>query len=460
MTVSTVSPASRSGGLLVNAFNAGALEEIHWVDVTVGDLIVTVASDALKAKVNDREHVRLPVSYKETVSLCRSLGCVPPTKAIADAMFAQAKVQCNFVGLVRTAADSARMATVEFTFRFNDGVQKQLPADLPPGSLLAGAWKYWILHPRMVTRGACNYGFWDKSKKPPVTIQTPGGMHDASHWDYSQLLQPVKRMAKKAATGEEVDLLSVIATTEKIPEKYLAPFMTEVPAAFDIYDEEDVNLVDLLTAAGVTVKAEEGWEKIGREGFDPQGIMVHHTAGPKVGDTACLSTCIQGRPDVPGPLCNIYLSRSGTAHVLAANIANHAGKGAQEVLELVKKGEAVTGNARDHKYADSIGGNTFFYGIEVENSGTEKDPYPPAQIEALSTICAAICSSRKWSAARVIHHRQWTSRKIDMSFRGDLPGLVAQKLDAGAVSFALDEDPTEPMWEPDPDLESPPQAAR
>lgn len=182
--------------------------------------------------------------------------------------------------------------------------------------------------------------------------------------------------------------------------------------------------------------------------------MVHHTAGPKGGDAPLLGVCESGRPDLPGPLCHIYLTRSGKAHVLAANIANHAGPGAKEVLELVRKSEPVTGNARDHKYADSVSGNPFFYGIEVENSGTERDPYPGPQIEALGRICAAICQAHDWSATRVIHHRQWTARKIDMSYRGDLPGMVAQYMDSDNIYFGVEEDPSEPMWEPDPDLSS------
>lgn len=453
MSTTSISSNSKTGGLLFEAFSSGGIDEIRWTEVKLDDLILTVATDALKAKVGARSGVRLPVSYSEQVLICRELDCISPTQKMADAMFAQARPQLSFVPLVRTAADSAKMATVDFTLRFHDGVEKQLagvgPADR---GLLAGAWKLWILHGRIALRGAVNYGFWDKSRRPPQPIQTVGGRHDAAHYDYSQLLQPIKRIARRAATGEEVDLLEYIASHDRVPAKYLDLYRKELGAvaSFDEPQHGPVDLLETLTAAGVDVVAAEGWADRGRPGFAPEGIMLHHTAGPKKGESPTLGVCLRGRPDLPGPLCHVFVARSGKAHLLAAKIANHAGPGSREVLELVRRDEGVIGNARDHKYVDAAPGNQSFYGIEVENSGTAADPYPSAQIDALATICAAICQAHRWSANRVIHHRQWTARKIDMSYRGDLPGLVAQKMDAGAACFGIGEDPSEPMWEPEP----------
>jgi hypothetical protein len=455
--LSTLAPSAKTGGLLLQAYQNGETEEIRWVDVTLGDLIISVASDAMKAPLNDRGFVRLPVTYKETIEICRDLECIAPTQAICDAMFAHAKSQLNFVPLVRTAADSAKMPTVEFVLKFHDGVEKQIAAakQEDPG-LIAGAWKYWILNQRLNVLGAVNYGFWDKSKKPAQVIQTVGARHDPAHYDYSQLIQPIQRKARKAATGEEVDLLEYIAQKEKIPPKYidvyqptLRTFSTTAEAAPT--PPKAVDVLALLELEGLDVVAEKGWETRGRAGFTPAGIMVHHTAGPKTGDAPCLSICINGRPDLAGPLCHILLARSGKVHLISANIANHAGKGAQEVLDAVRTDEPVTKNARDNGYADSVGGNQFFYGIEVENAGVASDPYPGAQMEALARICAILCNAHSWTANRVIHHRQWTSRKIDMSWRGDLPSSVAQYMDALVIHLAANEDTTEPIWEADHD---------
>lgn len=456
MLSKTLAPSAKTGGLLLEAHLNGETEEIRWVDVKLGDLIITVASDAMKAPLNDRGFVRLPVTYKETIQICRDLECIAPTQAMCDAMFAQAKSQTLAVPLVIKSSDSAKMPTVEFALKFHDGVEKQLAAlNQQDQGLICGAWKYWLLHPRLNVLGAVNYGFW-KSKRPPSVYQTPGARHDPAHYDYSQLLQPVQRKARRADTNEEVDLLAYIAEKEKIPAKYLDVYEPTLRTFSGGTDEEvkplkPVDVLALLEMEGLDVVAEKGWENRGRAGFTPEGIMVHHTAGPKTGDAPCLSICVNGRPDLSGPLCHILLARSGKVHLIGANIANHAGMGARQVLDAVRKDEPVTKSARDNKYADSIGGNQFFYGIEVENAGVASDPYPPAQLEALARICAIICNAHSWTANRVIHHRQWTSRKIDMSWRGDLPSSVAQYMDSLIVHLNAGEDPTEPLWEAEHD---------
>lgn len=451
MTTTSMKGTDKTGGLLFRALEEGSAEDIAWTEITLDGLILTVAADAMKGSLSGKSGVRLPVSYRETVMACRRLGCVAPTEAMANAMFAQARPQTSFVPLVRTAADSAKMASVDFSLKFHEGVEKQLAAaGYESGNLVAGAWKYWIIHPRLAERGAVNYGFWDRSRKPPAPIQTVGGRHDAGHYDYSQLLQPVKRFARRADTGEEVDLLEYIEKHDRVPARFLSVFRDDAPLAFEDPYDDAPDLLDILGAVSSPVVPHPGYRDLGRDGFSPVGVMVHHTAGPKTGDSPSLSVCVKGRPDLPGPLSHLYVSRAGTTHILASKTANHAGMGAKEILEKVRRGEPVSNEVREHNLPDSVSGNLFFYGIEVENSGTANDPYPEAQIDALVSVCAAICEAHGWSASRVIHHRQWTRRKIDMSYRGDLAGLVAQRMDAGAVTFGADEDPCEPMWEPEP----------
>src|SRR5262249_39127155 len=134
----------------------------------------------------------------------------------------------------------------------------------------------------------------------------------------------------------------------------------------------------------------------------------------------------------------------------AGRIANHAGKGAQEVLDLVRQDEPVIGNAVKNNYKDCISGNDALYGIEVENAGTRADPYPLEQIQALGKICAALCHAHGWTSSRVVHHRQWTARKYDMSYDGDVPGLVAQLMDSGGTIYGISSLPSEDvLYEPD-----------
>jgi hypothetical protein len=67
-------------------------------------------------------------------------------------------------------------------------------------------------------------------------------------------------------------------------------------------------IADALRAEGVTVVEEPGWRERGSATFMPKGVICHHTAGPARGDAPSLHTCIHGRSDLPGPLCQIVLN--------------------------------------------------------------------------------------------------------------------------------------------------------
>jgi hypothetical protein len=149
-------------------------------------------------------------------------------------------------------------------------------------------------------------------------------------------------------------------------------------------------LADVLRDAGVTVVEHDGWKTRGASTIKPKGIVCHHTAGPARGDAPSLNVCINGRSDLPGPLCHIVLARSGTAHVIAAGRANHAGIGGWHGLV----------------------GNSSVIGIEAENTG-RGEPWPAVQVASYVTICAAICRHLGLGAEMVCGHKEWTPRKID-----------------------------------------------
>jgi hypothetical protein len=195
-----------------------------------------------------------------------------------------------------------------------------------------------------------------------------------------------------------------------------------------------VNLASVLQAWKVHVVEESGWRTRGNLPFTPEGIIVHHTGGNRIGDAPSLYVVRdRGRPrdDIPPPLCNILLARSGVAHIVAALKANHAGLGNSYVLEQVRQDIPPAGDATVLHPSDDVSGNQWFYGIEVQNTGVADDPYPPVQIEALVRCCAALCSSYGWTNARVINHREWTARKSDMSYRGPLRLQVLKQIAAG-----------------------------
>lgn len=150
-------------------------------------------------------------------------------------------------------------------------------------------------------------------------------------------------------------------------------------------------LARALRTEGVTVVEHPGWLTRGRELGDVQGVICHHTAGPTRGNAPSLGTCVNGRSDLPGPLAQIVLGRDGTAYVIAAGKANHAG----------------TGSWR------GITGNSHVLGIEAENTG-RGEPWGAAQYDAYVRCCAAICRHERLSADRVCGHKEWAPRrKID-----------------------------------------------
>ena len=154
-------------------------------------------------------------------------------------------------------------------------------------------------------------------------------------------------------------------------------------------------LVDVLADAGVAVQAVDGWERRGREGVDPRVLVDHHTASsPLSGNVPSLNIVVNGRGDIPGPLCNLLLGRDNIVRVIASGVSNNAGKG----------GYAAYGATH----------NRHCIGHEVEHCGTAAEPVRPEMLATLARIDAAICHHLQWDSQRCIAHKEWAPRrKID-----------------------------------------------
>lgn len=165
----------------------------------------------------------------------------------------------------------------------------------------------------------------------------------------------------------------------------------------------------MLVAEKLRVAPIVGWEaRRAGASFKPTFIVIHHTAA-----TNSLKTIIHGRPDLPGPLSNLHITKDGTVNLVAAGRCNHAGPGSNEVLERMMGGYPPRGTAAEMGYRDGPTGNTYSYGFECENLGDGRDPWPAAQLQAMVAASAAICRWHGWTANRVIGHLEWTRRKID-----------------------------------------------
>lgn len=169
-------------------------------------------------------------------------------------------------------------------------------------------------------------------------------------------------------------------------------------------------LPQALREKGLTVVTHGDWVNRGSPSFDPKGVVVHHT-GPWSTVQGMVDLVIQGRKDLPGPLCQVLLGPDGTCHVVASGRANHAGEGSWKGLH----------------------GNSSVVGVEGMHSGTKGAPWPADQRAALSRCAAALCALIGAGSDMVCAHREWAPlRKVDpvnidmVVFRLEVAALLAE----------------------------------
>jgi len=148
-----------------------------------------------------------------------------------------------------------------------------------------------------------------------------------------------------------------------------------------------------------------GWKTRGHGPLTKvEGIVAHHTAGPKSGNYPSLNVVTKGRSDLSGPLCNVGLARDGSVYVVAAGRAYHAGVG--------------------HGYGfPTNNANAYTIGIEAESTG--HGDWTASQISAYPRLIAAIAKHYGFSISHVIGHLEWSpGRKVDPAgWPGGMDGL-------------------------------------
>ncbi|MFF5615363.1 N-acetylmuramoyl-L-alanine amidase [Streptomyces albidoflavus] len=165
-----------------------------------------------------------------------------------------------------------------------------------------------------------------------------------------------------------------------------------------------------LKAEGVTVVEVGSWRTHNRNSkgaWGPvNGVMIHHTVTS--GSAASVRICRDGHSQLPGPLCHGVITKDGRVHLVGYGRTNHAGLGDDDVLAAVIAEEPLP-KANEA----NTDGNARFYGFECENLGDGKDPWTPAQLDAIERVSAAICRVHGWDAASVIGHLEWQPGKVD-----------------------------------------------
>lgn len=209
----------------------------------------------------------------------------------------------------------------------------------------------------------------------------------------------------------------------------------------------DKTVADVLREAGVPFEEGEGWEW--RKGSKYKwranaGVIVHHTASHRrSGNMPCRGIVTNGRPDVSGPLTQFLLGRDGTLLLVSQNRCNHCGRMSnvphKEALADTMPADYGQGRhdakARGLRDRTGVNGNGYWWGIEVENDGLG-EPYPTVQVERLVQFLAAMCAWKDWNPlTRILHHREITARKIDMSFRGPIRKMVKDYMETGGFDY-------------------------
>jgi hypothetical protein len=166
-------------------------------------------------------------------------------------------------------------------------------------------------------------------------------------------------------------------------------------------------LADDLRAEGCEVVEIDGWKTYGRPGaFDPDGPCWHHTgtttSSSKTAPT--LDTCINGRSDLEGPLCQGLIGYDGVIYVIAAGRANHAG--------------ACSGFG---PYTSARDGNDQLVGFEIDYDGTQQ--MSAAQKTAATKASAVVLR-------RLKHDHTWAVRHEETSTTGkwDTGGLTGGEI--------------------------------
>jgi hypothetical protein len=175
------------------------------------------------------------------------------------------------------------------------------------------------------------------------------------------------------------------------------------------------DLADACRKSGLKVIELDGWRTRGRPtstgGFNPRGVLCHHTGGSSDSRDYVEWMALTGRSDLPAPLCQLALDRRGNVYVCAAGRANHGGT-------AKATGPMPSGDA-----------NSLYVGIEALNTGSEG--WAPAQYDAYVALCAALCAHYGWPATHVRAHREtsvtgkWDPGRLDMDrFRADVAEAI------------------------------------
>lgn len=143
----------------------------------------------------------------------------------------------------------------------------------------------------------------------------------------------------------------------------------------------------------------------------PRAVMWHHTATPnppKPGRPVSLRVCQQGRPDLPGPLCQWLVDADGGWWWVTDGLANHGGSGDRDVLAWLYASQRPDNPVRPRNNDSSVF-NRYTVGVEVEGTGN----WTPKVHDSVLRGTRALLAYYGAPKDNLIAHKEATTRKID-----------------------------------------------
>lgn len=162
-------------------------------------------------------------------------------------------------------------------------------------------------------------------------------------------------------------------------------------------------LPSVLKSAGLKVEEYPGWQTRGHGDVGTiKGVLCHHNADANSTEAHDhqhdVDLIANGRPDLAGPLSQLFLANDGTFTVIAAGSGWHAGAG---------NWQGVTT------------GNHSLIGIEADNSGLGNEPWPEVEMDAYARGCGAILKHIGAPVIMCAGHKEYAlprGRKSDPNF--------------------------------------------
>jgi hypothetical protein len=201
---------------------------------------------------------------------------------------------------------------------------------------------------------------------------------------------------------------------------------------------------DRLSARGLRVSVIGGWETRGRPADHRAGVLHHTASNVNASIQAEVSGHINGKPGVPGPLCNVTIARDCTVYVNARLASNNAGKISPTAYAEACAGRAELTPAHVRGLDDAGSQNSHLFGIECCNNGVG-EPWSRKMIETAATVAAVVCTALGWSERHWTTHRALTERKIDPNWNGDWHAEIRARLGVNPLGIELGPNGREPV---------------